>query len=123
MLCSERFVNNKYTLTQMPLCRPNPVYSLRQTNIVGFKLVQANPNHHSRCFQSPVEKLSRLWYSLFREVIGDAGLEANMGMNENCAAEDRIGHGIEGSGSEWGNRERDQTSGYETLEGPVVGAV
>lgn len=99
------------------------MYSLRQTNIIGLKLVQSNPYHYSRCPQTPVEQLSRLWYSLWGKVIDDASLEADVGMNENRAAEDGIGHWVQGSGCEWCYGERDQSSGQDTLEGPVVGAV
>ena len=99
------------------------MYSLRQTNIIGLKLIQANSNKNSRCLQCPVEQFSRLRNSLCGEVINDAGLEPNVRMDENSTAENRIGCGVQGSGGEWCNRERDQSSGNETLECPVVGAV
>jgi hypothetical protein len=73
-----------------PLCRPNPLDTLRQANIIRLKLIQSNTNHNRSELQSPINQLPRLWQSLRGNIVGDNRFKANVRMDENRCAENSI---------------------------------
>lgn len=56
-------------------------------------------------------------------VVGDDLLEAHVGVQEDSAAQDRVGEGVQGAGSEGGDGEGHQGGGEDALGRPVVRAL
>lgn len=102
---------------------PDSLDGLSETDIVGLEFIKSNTDRHSGSLQQPLESLSRLWYAVFWKVIGDAGLEADVGVDEDGGAEDGIHGWVQGAGDERSDCEWDEADRDGALEGPVVGAV
>lgn len=89
--------------TTRPSSLPNPLDGFRKPNIIRLKLVESNSNADSENSQDPVESGSSLWHAPPGEVIGDARLEADMGVYEDSTAEKRVCEGVESSCDEGGD--------------------
>jgi hypothetical protein len=102
------------------LCLPESLKGLRDTNIVGLKLVQAHANSDSRNVQTPPEDFSQAGVALLGDVVNDDGLEADVRVQEDGGAQDGVGGGVERSRGEGRNGEGHEAGGKDALEGPVV---
>lgn len=112
------------SLNRLYLLRsPNPPNTLRQPNIIRLKLIQSNTNHDRGKLQSPIKQLSDIRHPLYGDVIGDEGVETNVGVDQEGAAKQSIRQWVKGTGCEGRDCERDEAYGDGALEGPVVGAV
>lgn len=106
-----------------PLCLPDLLNSLGNTNIVGLKLIQSHADGDGRQVQAPPEDLSQAGVAGLGDVVDDDGLEANMRVQQDGGAQDGVGGGVERAGGEGSNGEGHEAGGEEALKGPVVGAV
>lgn len=104
-------------------CLPYPLDGLRDTNVVGLELVQANADRQRRRVQRPPRELAELSVRPVGNVVGDDGLEAQVGVDEDRGTQDGVHGGVDGAGREGSEGERDEAGSEEAVEGPVVGAV
>ena len=107
----------------VPLCRPDPLDSFCDTNVIRLELVQSHANSQGSSVETPPKELPRSGVSLLGDVVDDDGLETHVGVKQDGSAEDSIGGGVQGAGGERRDGERDEAGGEETLEGPVVGTM
>lgn len=107
----------------LSLCSPNPLDGLGNTNVVGLKLVEAVGDEKSESSQNPGQKCTHTGNAPGREVVNDASIEANVGVNDEQTAENRVGNGIQRASSEGSDAERDESSRDESLKSPVIAAV
>lgn len=119
---------SKYTLpltstTILSLRLPHPLDRLRDANVVGLKLVQADADLDGGDVERPPEHLAELRPALLGDVVDDDLLEAHVGVQQEGAAEDGVGGGVQGAGGEGGDGEGDDARGEEALRCPVVGAL
>lgn len=105
------------------LCLPDPLDSLRDTNVVGLELVQAHANHHGCDVQAPPKDLARARVPPVGNVVDEYRLETHVGVEEHRAAQDGVRGGVQRAGGKGGDRERHESCGEKTFEGPVVGTV
>lgn len=105
------------------LCVPQLADQLSDTDIVRLKLVQAQANEGSDGVEAPGEALAGLGEALLGDVVGDEDLEAEVGVDEEEAAQDGVGGRVEGAGGERSDGQGHDAGGDEALKGPVVGAV
>lgn len=90
---------------------PQLPHSLSDTNVVGLERVQRNAQQDGRCTERPVGGGANLGHSALGEVVDDARLEADVRVDNEQGAEDRVGDGVQRAGSERRNCEGDQTGG------------
>lgn len=108
---------------QVRLSLPHPLDGLRNTNVVGLKLVQANADGQRGEVEPPPEEPTEVGPGLLRNVVDDDLLEAHVGVQQDGAAEDGVEGGVERAGGEGGDGEGDEAGGEQALGGPVVGAL
>lgn len=102
---------------------PQLADQLGNTDIVRLKLVQAQADKGSNGVEAPGEALAGLWETLLGDVVGDEDLEAEVGVDEEEAAQDGIGGRVEGAGGEGSDGQGHDAGGDKALKGPVVRAV
>lgn len=90
---------------------PQLPHGLSNTNIVGLERVQRNAQQNGCCTERPVGGGANLGHSALGEVVDDAGLEADVRVDNEKGAKDRVGDGIQRTGSERCNCKGNQTSG------------
>lgn len=127
------------------LCLPNAAQCLGDTNIVRLKLVKTHGGGQGEATEKPHEEAVELGYTLRTEVVGDGGtggilvrvhsqsskhnmrncaqwavlLETDVGVDDYKTAENGVHNGVEGTGSEGSDGERNEThtdsSGHQVL--------
>ena len=93
---------------------PNPLNSLRDSNVIRFKLVKSDQHKHRANVQRPPTELPRARNSPGWEVVDNAGLEADVGVCDEQGAEHAVKDWVEGAGSEWHNRQRNDGRGDQS---------
>lgn len=102
---------------------PHPLDSLRDTDVIGLELVQTHKGEHGEAIEQPEQTVAHAGHAPLGEVVGDAGLEADVRVSDDEGAEDGVSGRVEGGAREGGDGDGDQGGGDESLGGPVVGAV
>lgn len=105
------------------LCLPHALDSLGDADVIRLELVQANAYDDGGGIQPPPEQPAQTGVSPLGDVVDDDGLEANVGVDEDGRAQDRVHGGVERARRKGGNGQRHQARGQEALKRPVVRAV
>lgn len=82
------------------LSLPEPLNSLRNTNIIRLKLVQPNQHQHCGALETPHECLPHGWMLAFGDVVDDNGFEPKVRVDDDSGTENCVGDGADGAGGE-----------------------
>lgn len=94
-----------------PLCCPELANSLCNTNIVCLKRVQRNAEKDGSAAERPHGYVADHGHALLGEVVDHARLEADVRVDDEQGAEDRVGDRVQRAGGEGGDCEGDETGG------------
>lgn len=93
------------------LCCPELANSLCDTDIICLERVQRNTEEDSSATERPHGRAADLRHALLGEIVDNAGFEADVRVDDEESAKDRVGDGIQRAGGKWGNCEGNETSG------------
>ena len=102
---------------------PDTLNSLGKANIIGLELVQADPDKHGGAVEGPPEELADGGEAFYGNIVDNDGLEADVGVDEDGAAENSIQNGVDTARGERRNGQGHETGGEEPLKRPVVRAM
>lgn len=85
------------------LSLPHPLDCLRNTDIIRLELVQTNADRQRCEVEKPHEGLVKTGEAVLGDVVDDDGLETDVGVKEDGAAEDGVHGRVERAGSEGGD--------------------
>ena len=100
--------------SSVPLRRPEPADSLGNTDIICLKRVQRNAHEDGCCTQRPHSRGTDTGHAVLGEVVDDARLEADVRVDDEQSAEDRVGNGVQGTSGEGGECEGNQAGGDDS---------